>query len=138
MKPLGILPWNLAIQILHFLLLMVILNRLVYKPILRMLEQRKDRIRQALEEASRVKEEAAGERARLEAQIAEERRTSQERLREAVARSEEAAERRLGEAKAEAEKILAAAAKVLGEGIDENKHRSLVDRFLKEQLGELA
>ena len=58
MKPLGILPWNLAIQILHFLLLMVILNRLVYKPILRMLEQRKDRIRQALEEASRVKEEA--------------------------------------------------------------------------------
>ena len=33
---------------------------------------------------------------------------------------------------------LAAAAKVLGEGIDENKHRALVDRFLKEQLGELA
>lgn len=165
MKPLGILPWNLAVQILHFLLLMYLLNLLVYKPILRMLEQRKERIRQALEEATRVKDEAAAERARLEAQIGDERRTSQERLREAVARSEEAAERRLGEAKQEAEKILAAAraeaeqtraqalsglqgqmadlalaaaAKVLGEGIDENKHRSLVDRFLKEQLGELA
>lgn len=161
----GINGTLLLVQVIHFVLLMIILRVLLYKPIFEMLEKRRTRIASAMDEATRVKEAAATERASLQAQIAEERRTSQERLREAVARSEEAAERRLGEAKVEAEKILAvaradaektraqalsglqgqmadlalaAAAKVLGEGIDENKHRTLVDRFLKEQLGELA
>jgi len=161
----GINGTLLLVQLIHFILLLIILRVLLYKPVFEMFEKRRARIASAMDEATRVKEAAAQERATLEAQIAEERRTSQERLREAVARSEEAAERRLGEAKAEAEKILsaaraeaeqtraralsglqgqmadlalAAAAKVLGEGIDENKHRALVDRFLKEQLGELA
>jgi F-type H+-transporting ATPase subunit b len=155
----------LIVQILHFVLLLWILKALLYDKILALFDQRRERILQSMEEANRVREAATTERATLEAQIAEERRTSQDRLREAVSRSEEAAERRLVEARAEAEKIvasaraeaeqtraqalsglqgqiadlaLAAAGKVLGEGIDEGKHRSLVDRFLKEQLGDLA
>ncbi len=162
---LGILGPNLLFQIINFLIVLFLLNRLLYKPVLGMFERRREKIRESLEEAGKVREEAAAERSRLEAQIAEERRTSQERLRAAVAQSEEAAERRLAEAKAEAEQIvakartdaeqtraqalsglqgeiadlaLAAAAKVLGEGIDEKQHRSLVDRFLNEQMGDLA
>lgn len=152
-------------QIVNFLIVLWILNRLLYRPIQNIFEQRRERIAAGLAEAERVREEAASERARLESQLAEERRTSQERLREAVAKSEEAAKRRLEEANAEAERIvgearreaeqaraqalvgmqgqvadlaLLAAAKVLGEGIDESRHRALVDRFLNEQLGGLA
>lgn len=152
-------------QIVNFLIVLWILNRLLYRPIQNIFEQRRERIATGLAEAERVREEAASERARLESQLAEERRTSQERLREAVAKSEEAAKRRLEEANAEAERIvgearreaeqaraqalvgmqgqvadlaLLAAAKVLGEGIDESRHRALVDRFLNEQLGGLA
>lgn len=165
MAQLGINTNLLIIQIVHFVLLLWLLNRLLYKPILNIFEQRRERIRVGLAEADRVREQAAADQARLEAQIAEERRTSQERLRDAVAKSEEAAKRRLDEANAEAERILAAAradaeqtrqqalaglqgqvadlallaaGRVLGEGIDEAKHRSLVDRFLREQLGSLA
>ena len=162
---LGILGPNLLFQIINFLLVMFILNRLIYKPILDMFERRREQIRESLEEANQVREQAAAERARLEAQLAEERREGQKRLREAVSKSEEAAERRLSEAKKEAEVIvskarsdaeqtrkdalvglhgevadlaLSAAGKVLGEGIDESKHRSLIDSFLKNELGELA
>lgn len=165
MDQLGINTNLLVVQIVHFVLLLFLLNRLLYRPILNIFEQRSERIRVGLAEADRVREQAAAEQARLEAQIAEERRTSQERLRDAVAKSEEAAKRRLEEANAEAERILSqaraeadqtrqqalvglqgqvadlaltAAGKVLGEGIDEARHRALVDRFLKEQLGGLA
>lgn len=145
MDQLGINTNLLVVQIVHFVLLLFLLNRLLYRPILNIFEQRSERIRVGLAEADRVREQAAAEQARLEAQIAEERRTSQERLRDAVAKSEEAAKRRLEEANAEAERILsqaraeaeqtrqqalvglqgqvadlalAAAGKVLGEGID--------------------
>ena len=165
MEKLGILLPNLIWHAVNIGIMVFLLNRLLYKPILNLFAERRERIREGLAEAERVREAAAAERARLEAQIGEERRTSQERLRDAVAKSEEAAARRLSEANAQAEEILAkaraeaeqtrhqalaglqgqiadlalsAAGRVLGEGIDESKHRSLIDRFLKEQLGGLA
>ncbi|MCB0217487.1 MAG: F0F1 ATP synthase subunit B [Chloroflexi bacterium] len=158
------LPFLLT-QILHFLILIWVLNKLLFGRIGSMLDERRNRIAEAMAEAERVGQEAASERARLEAQIAEERREAQANLRQAVARSEEAAERRKSEAEEEARTILAkarsdaeqsrqqalsglqaeiaslalaAAAKVLGEGVDEKQHRSLIDRFLKEELGDLA
>lgn len=165
MEKLGILLPNLIFYIINFFIMFWLLRLLLYQPIVKLFTERRERIRDSLAEAERVKEEAAAERARLEAQIAEERRTNQERLREAAARSEEAATRRLAEANAEADVILAraraeaeqthqqalvglqgeiadlalrAAGKVLGEGIDETRHRALVDRFLREELGDLA
>lgn len=158
------LPFLLT-QILHFLILIWVLNKLLFGRIGSMLDERRNRIAEAMAEADRVGQEAASERSRLEAQIAEERREAQTNLRQAVARSEEAAERRKSEAEEEARTILAkarsdaeqsrqqalsglqgeiaglalaAAAKVLGEGVDEKQHRSLIDRFLKEELGDLA
>jgi F-type H+-transporting ATPase subunit b len=162
---LGINVPFLLFHIVHFLILLFLLNRLVYQPVLAIFEQRRERIREGLAEAERVREEAAAERARLEAQLAEERRTSQERLREAVAKSEEAAARRLSEANAEAEQILTraraeaeqaraqalsglhgeiaelamlATGRVLRDGLDEPRHRAIIDRFLREELGGVA
>lgn len=165
MEKLGINGPLLGLQILHFILLLILLRMLLYKPILNMLHKRTEQIRTSLAEADKVRQQAATERAALEAQIAEERRSSQDRLRQAVARGEEAAERRLSEANAEAEQLLLrarteaeqtraqalagmqndiaelallAAGKVLGEAIDGPKHRQLVEGFLSQKLGDLA
>ncbi len=161
----GILLPNLIFNIINFFLMMWLLNRLLYKPILKVFADRKERIRQGLAEADLVREEAAQERARLESQIEEERRTSQARLRDAVSRGEEAARHRLDEANAEAEALIArarteaeqlrrqalaglqteiadltvrAAGKVLESELDDKRHRELIDRFLREELGALA
>ena len=165
MEKLGINVYLLGLQILHFVLLLVLLRALLYKPILGFMQKRTEQIRSSMAEADKVRQQAAAERATLESQIAEERRTSQDRLRQAVARGEEAADRRLAEATAEAEQLLAraraeaeqtraqalagmqndiaelallAAGKVQGEAIDAGKHRKLVDGFLSQKLGELA
>ncbi len=162
---LGIIAPNLLFHILNFLVVLVILRFVLYRPVLRIFAERRERISESLAEAERVREEAAEERERLEAQLADERRTSQDRLREAVAKSEEAAQRRLAEASAEAEQIveraraeaeaerrqalvgmqaeiadlaLLAAQKLLHEELDDEHHRALVSRFLEEDLGELA
>ena len=155
----------LVLHIVHFFILMTLLNKLLFGRILEMLDKRESSIADSMAEAERVSGQAAEERAKLEAQIADERRDSQVKLREAVAASQAAAERRTTEAEEEAKVIvstartdaekarsealngmqgeiaelaLSAAGKVLGEGIDESKHRSLIDSFLKNELGELA
>jgi F-type H+-transporting ATPase subunit b len=165
LKSLGILGPNLLFHIVNFLVVLFILNRVLYRPVLKMFGERSERIRQGLAEAERVREEAAAERQQLENQLADERRESQERLRDAVSKSEEAAKRRLAEASTEADQIIAkartdaeearkealaglhgeigelallAASKVLREELDEDRHRALINRFLEEDLGELA
>jgi F-type H+-transporting ATPase subunit b len=165
MSGLGINLNLLIAQIVNFLVVLFILRLVLYKPVMRMFEERRERIRVGLAEAELAREEAAAERASLEAQLAEERRAGQERLREAVSRGEEASRRRLEEATAEADRIvaqaraeadqarrdalaglydeiadlaLAAASKSLALGIDEPTHRRLIKRFLDESMGELA
>jgi F-type H+-transporting ATPase subunit b len=161
----GILLPNLAFNIINFLVMLWLLKRFLYAPILGLFQERQSRIAAELEEAQRVREDAAMERERFEAQIAEERRAGQDRLREAATRGEEAAKRRLEEANAEADRIVAqargeaeqvrrsalaglqgeiadltvrAASRVLGTELDEQRHRQLIDHFLREELGDLA
>ena len=165
MSGLGINLNLLIAQIVNFIIVLLILRFVLYRPMMNMFEQRRERIRTSLEEAERAREEAASERVQFETQLAEERRASQEQLRDAITRGEETARRRLDEANAEAGHILRearaeaeetrrealaglhdeiadlaleAAAKALGEGIDEATHRRLIDRFLRESLGGLT
>ena len=59
MEALGINVPGLVTQIVGFLILFGILYLLLYKPILRMLDQRSVRIRESLEAAQRAQEGAA-------------------------------------------------------------------------------
>lgn len=54
MDALGITPGLLISQIFNFLLLMIILRLVLYGPVLRMLDQRKERIAQSMRDAERV------------------------------------------------------------------------------------
>lgn len=164
MESLGILGPNLLFQIVNFVILLWLLNRFLYRPVLKLMEERRESIRRELEAAERAREEAAVERQRLLEEMQEERRQSEERLRKVVEASEAAAQARLEEAQREAARILAeaerqaeamrrqslaalrgdmadlallAAAKVLQEGLDEERHRQLVDRFLREEIDKI-
>ena len=61
-EQLGVDGWKLAIQAFNFLLLLLILQRFAYKPIVGMLDERSRRIRNDLDEARKLREE--GERDR--------------------------------------------------------------------------
>lgn len=54
MDQLGISPGLLISQIVNFLLLVVILRLVLYEPVLKMLDQRKERIAQSMRDAERV------------------------------------------------------------------------------------
>ena len=71
------ISWQLLLsQIINFGLLMVILQQLLYKPILNMLEQRKQRIAQGLEQADKASNAAAEAEAEKQAILEEARRRS--------------------------------------------------------------
>ena len=59
MGALGINLPGLIAQIINFLLLMGILYMVLYKPVLRMLDQRSQRIKDSLEKAEQLQQESA-------------------------------------------------------------------------------
>lgn len=78
MDQLGISGGLLASQIVNFLLLVVILRLVLYNPVMKMLDQRKERIAQSMRDAERVAaaaQEAEDEKAKT---IEEARREAQE------------------------------------------------------------
>lgn len=69
LEQLGVDPIKLAIQAFNFLLLLFILQRVAYKPLLRMLDERRNRIRSDLDEARRLREESERDRETYRAQL---------------------------------------------------------------------
>jgi len=59
MEKLGIEPKLLLAQIVNFLVIMIVLTRLLFKPILAILEKRRKEIREGLEITERMKQEEA-------------------------------------------------------------------------------
>lgn len=58
MEQLGIAPFQLITQIFNFLVMVFVLNKLLYKPILKALEERKKNIAEGLVYSQQMKEEA--------------------------------------------------------------------------------
>ncbi len=156
MSALGISLGYFIFQILNFLVLVVLLYAWAYKPIVNMLENRKRKIAQGFEDA-RVASEAR-ENAEREANqiIAEAQAKAGQVVREATERAEAAAREVREAAQAEAAKergiamaevdqdrerilselrgqvaalAMAAAQKLIGEALDEQRQHSLIDEF---------
>lgn len=161
MEKLGIRPDILITQIINFAILLFLLQRFLYKPILNILQERRERIRESLAEAERVREEAERQRQEYERELARQRQESQEQIQRAMKASEEAREQIIAEARREAEEIKArareeieyerrqaldqlrtqvadlailAARKVLDGALDEQTHRRLIQEFIDQQL----
>ncbi|MGH7414764.1 MAG: F0F1 ATP synthase subunit B [Candidatus Rokuibacteriota bacterium] len=93
---------SLVIQAINFLLLLVILVKLLYKPLLAKMEERTQAIRQSLDEAQAVRAEAQREReehaAKLQAANAEAQAIRATALREAAEEQRRLVEAARGEA----------------------------------------
>ena len=158
MDALGITIPGVVTQIASFGVLFGILYILLYKPILRMLDERSAKIREGLESAERAREEAAASREDMQRQLDEARTEGQamiaqarevaDRFREeelAKARTEIAAERARAEADIQRERdaavqelrkefaglAISAAERVTRRSLDESAHKELIDDFLE-------
>jgi F-type H+-transporting ATPase subunit b len=156
MEALGINLGFLIVQIIAFIIVFLTLNAWVYKPMLNMMETRKQKIAQGLEDARVAAEARANAEKEAAKIIADAQAEASKVVREATERAEsagkdvkaaaeaEAAKARdaaLAEAELERNRILgdlrgqvaalaiAAANKLVGEALDEKKQRALIDEF---------
>ena len=124
----GLLFWTVLI----FLILVFLLAKFAWKPILNMVEERTKNIKDALNSAENAKKEMAGLKAENE-QIMKEARAERDKIvREAREMKDKIIEESKETAKAEADKILAQARKL----IDDEKRAAMNE--LKDQVASLS
>jgi F-type H+-transporting ATPase subunit b len=156
---LGISLGYLISQIVNFTLLTVILYLLLYKPVLRILQQRQERIAKSLADVDAARESAAKAQQEYERRVAEAQRKAQEIIGQAAQQAEKVANEIRAEAQREADaireharqeateekaRILAdmqnqiaslsvlAAERVLGQAVDDSLQRRLINQSLVE------
>jgi F-type H+-transporting ATPase subunit b len=158
-EALGLNLPQLIAQVANFIVLLVILRLTLYKPILRMLDERKQKIAEGLNAAEIARAEAAAAQANIQAQLDESRRQGQEIVanaqqiatriqadaREQSARDREAAlERARNEIQLERDRAIAdlraefagiavaAAERVINQSLDRQAHQRIIDETLAE------
>ncbi len=120
---LGINLPQLVAQVVNFVVLLLILRLTLYKPILRMLDQRRERISEGLGAAEKARAEASDAQARIEEQLAEARGQGQE----IVANAQQVAARIQDDARQQAERDREAAAERARQEIQLERDRAIAD-----------
>lgn len=150
---------GLGFQVLNFLLLLYLLNRFLFKPLLGRMDERNAKIGKGLEDAEAAARDRELARAEREAAVSEARKEAAEMIARANKIAEDTRNEILGDARAEAERVtarareeitaekeramaelrsevadlaLAAAGKLVGQQMDGATQRRLVDDFLAE------
>jgi len=156
MEALGINLGLLIVQIIAFIIVFLTLNAWVYQPMLNMMETRKQKIAQGLEDARVAADARANAEKDAEKIVAEAQAEASKVVREATERAASAGKEVKAAAEAEAVKAreatianaelersrilgdlrgqvaslaIAAANKLVGEALDEKKQRALLDEF---------
>lgn len=164
MEKLGINLSLLISQLVNFSLLAALLYLLLYRPVLRMLNQRKERIARSMADVDAAREAAARAQQEYDRRVAEAQRRAQEIIAQASLAGEQAGaeikaaaareadairQQARDEAAQERERILAdaqkqiaslsvlAAERVLGQTLDADVQRRLIDQFLAE-MGDIT
>lgn len=156
MEKLGISLGYLVFQILNFTIICILLYAWAYKPILKMLDKRKQKIAQGLEDARIASEARANAEQDAAKILVEAQNKANQVVRESTDRAEAAALEIRASAEAEASKereaalaevqlerdrmlgdlrsqiaalAIAAAQKLVGESLDEKRQHALIDAF---------
>ena len=162
MQALGINAGLLISQIANLVILLLLLRIVLYKPVLRMLDERADKIRRSMQDAEATSQQAARAEAQYQERIQEAQRQAQAILEQANEESKRLRDKALSEAREEAQRLLeraqkqielerhevlrgermqladlvvAAASKVVGHALDKKAHRRLVEQFLADATG---
>ena len=156
---LGISPPTLIAQIVNFAILFGLLYLVAYKPIMRMLDERSEKIKESMEQTEYIKEQAAHAEEEAKQQIEAASREGQEVIARAVRTGEEVRQQAQQEARQNAEALITrargeiqrergdaidelrqefadltilAAEKVIDRSLDREAHRQLIDKTLEE------
>jgi len=159
MEDIGISLSGLVAQLVNFFILFGLLFLVLYKPVMRMLRERSDRIKESMEQAEQIKESMSQTEQQVRKQLDAARREGQNILAQAGQIGEQLREAARHEARREAEAIVArarieidrerdaaidelrrqftdlailAAEKVINETLDKEKHRRLIDEVLEQ------
>jgi F-type H+-transporting ATPase subunit b len=132
LSSLGINGPFLIAQIFNFFVWLIILRRFLFKPMVNMLETRKQRIADGLQAAEMARREAEAERAQLQSQIDTERREAMERVAAASKRGETLAAEIESGARQDALKILEDAR------FEATRERDRIIAEAQDQIAELA
>ena len=151
----------LVVFIINFIILFVLLRIFLYKPVLKMLDERSKRTKEGMELAEATKKEYEQAKSEIQKQIEKGRQEAQaiiaqtiqvgERLKEesrqeATKQAQVIVDRTRAELEAERDKIvenlrrefvdisISAAEKVIKETLDKEKHRKLIEETLQESV----
>ena len=159
LETLGIQFPSLAIYLVNFLLVLLLLYLFAYKPILRLMDQRAERIRESLEAADTARQEAASSQEAIQEQVTEARREGQRIMDQAREASERFRTEEMDKARQEAEAFverakediarerdtalqevrasfgdlaITAAERVIRSSLDRQAHEELINQVLEE------
>ena len=159
MAELGFNIPSLIAYLVNFIILLGILFLFAYKPVLKALDARSERIRESLEAADRARDEAATSRAAIEEQVNEARRQGQQMLDQAREAADRFREEEMARARQEAQNFadrarsdiqrerdaavaevranfgdlaITAAERVIRRSLDRQAHQELVAQVLEE------
>jgi F-type H+-transporting ATPase subunit b len=163
MEALGINLSALIVQLLAFLILVFLLGRYAYRPIVNALDQRSERVRASMEQADRIERQLAETESRNQEILTEARREAQQIIAQArevgdrqiaqardVAREEadKQLQQSLAQLRAEeqrakqelrqqyADLVIRAASRVVRQELDPQKHLQLIETTLREADGQ--
>jgi len=159
MEGIGINLPLLVAFVVNFIILLILLSVILYKPVLKTLDERQTKIKDSLEQAERIKQQVVQSEENIKTQLESARKDGQK----IVAQAEQIGERLKTEAKEEARHeaeslvskarveiqrqrdkdvedlrkqfadiAISAAEKVIKETLDKQKHRKLIDDVLEE------
>ncbi len=165
MEALGINLPGLVTHLISFLVLLFVLKKFLYGPIVEMLDRRSERIRESLEAAELARQESAASQEEVQAQLEAARAEGQQliasarevadRFREeetAKVRQEIEAERSRAEANIQRERdaaieqlrtefaglAITAAERVVERSLDQSVHQEIIDRVLEESDSQIS
>ncbi len=145
--------------IINFLILVVVLNKFLYKPLLSVMEERKEEIRKNMENAEDAKAEALKIKEKYSEEMHNARQEARSILERAEKLGEENKEKIIAEARQEADKItekaqvavrrekeealtqlrnevaslaIMAAEKIIDKNLDKKDHEKMIGDFIKE------
>jgi len=159
MEGLGLnLPLFVA-QVINFIILLVLLYFIAYKPIIKMLDQRSDKIKKGMKQAEAIQQQLAHTNEEIKTQLAKSKMEGEAIISQATKIGEQAKEDAKAEARCEAESLInkakeeiereheksidelrkefvdiaiSAAEKVIKGTLDKEKHRQLIEDIIQE------
>lgn len=159
MEDLGINLPLLGAFVINFVILFGLLSVVLYRPVLKMLDERQAKIKESMEQAEQMKEQMARSEEQIKAHLETARREGQDIITQATQIGEKLEEEAKDKARQEAESLIAkaqveigrerdkaidelrkefvdiaikAAEKVITKTLDKKKHQELIDEALEE------